>query len=352
MAVPSETVYGLAANALDENACRRIFAAKGRPSTDPLIVHVLDVKAAEHLAEFNEPARKLAAAFWPGPLTLVLPKRSPVSDVVTSGLPSVAVRVPRHPVFRQLLRAARCPLAAPSANPFGYISPTTAQHVVEGLGGRIAHVLDGGACAVGVESTIVDVRNPHQVSVLRPGMISSDDISSVLGLRVGVSGRRASRRARAAQLSAQAPRGKRSTRGANSESSPDRYGLEQGDRRVTPAADGGAQLAPGMLTRHYSPRTALRLVRRIRPKMTEGADSRTAFLFFHKPDVLPSRLAPKQVNWLTTPRGGEAQAARRLFAVLRQLDAGEWDLIIAERAPDTPKGRALNDRLRRAAALG
>ncbi|HLP26860.1 MAG TPA: L-threonylcarbamoyladenylate synthase [Acidobacteriota bacterium] len=192
VAIPTETVYGLAANALDARACRRIFTAKRRPANDPLIVHVVDLRAAEHLAKFNATARALAGAFWPGPLTLVLPKRACVPAIVTSGQSTVAVRAPAHPLARRVLALARVPLAAPSANPFGYVSPTTAAHVLAGLSGRILHVLDGGACEVGVESTIVDVSDPTRLIVLRPGVISAGQLRVALnnaGLKVRV-GRR------------------------------------------------------------------------------------------------------------------------------------------------------------------
>jgi L-threonylcarbamoyladenylate synthase len=178
VAIPTETVYGLAAHALDARACRAIFRAKGRPANDPLIVHVLDLAHAEQLAEFNDAARRLTRAFWPGPLTLVLPKRACVPAIVTSGGATVALRAPSHPLARRLLKLAGVPLAAPSANPFSYISPTTAAHVRDGLGARIPHILDGGECDVGVESTVVDLTQPSRPRILRPGAISA----AVVGL--------------------------------------------------------------------------------------------------------------------------------------------------------------------------
>ncbi|MBC8040251.1 MAG: threonylcarbamoyl-AMP synthase, partial [Opitutaceae bacterium] len=150
VAAPTETVYGLAADAFNAKACRAIFKAKGRPANDPLIVHVATVEQADEVAVLNDAARKVAKLFWPGPLTLVLPKRAGVPDIVTSGLPSVAVRLPSHQLFRELIRLSGCPLAAPSANPFGYVSPTTAAHVFDGLGKRIGHILDGGSAKIGV----------------------------------------------------------------------------------------------------------------------------------------------------------------------------------------------------------
>lgn len=210
VAVPTETVYGLAADATDGVAVARIYAAKGRPSFNPLIVHVVDRAAAEALAVFGPAADALAARFWPGPLTLVLPARrgSPIARLVTAGLPTVALRCPAHPVMRGLLLAAGCPLAAPSANASGRISATRADHVLASLGGRIPMVLDGGACPLGLESTIVAPER-DRVRLLRPGPIAPDEIAAATGLRVVV-------------------------------------------------ADGGIE-APGQLASHYAPAAALRL---------------------------------------------------------------------------------------------
>ncbi|MBI2512474.1 MAG: threonylcarbamoyl-AMP synthase [Opitutae bacterium] len=300
VAIPTETVYGLAANALDARACRRIFTAKRRPANDPLIVHVTDLRAAEQLAKFNDVARALARAFWPGPLTLVLPKRACVPAIVTSGQNTVAVRAPAHPLARKILQLARVPLAAPSANPFGYVSPTTAAHVLDGLGGRIPHVLDGGACAVGVESTIVDMSDPARLVVLRPGAISAGDLHGALararlGARIGKKAR------------------------------------EQ-------------TLAPGLLDQHYSPHTPFTLVARA-PRETTDAD--TGVIFWERPRSLA---AAPSVFALT--RSGDADdAARSLYAVLRAADAAGFARLVCEKAPARAGalGEAINDRLRRAA---
>ena len=175
VAFPTETVYGLGANALDETAVRRIYEAKGRPSTSPLIVHVDSIEMARSLAaEWTETAERLARAHWPGPLTLVVPKRPHVPDIVTAGLPSVGLRMPSHEVALALIRAAGVPLAAPSANRFTELSPTTAEHVRRGLGDRVAMILDGGPCTVGIESTVVSLLGPRPV-LLRPGMIVLED---------------------------------------------------------------------------------------------------------------------------------------------------------------------------------
>lgn len=299
VAIPTETVYGLAANALDARACRRIFTAKRRPADDPLIVHVTDLQAAERLAEFNEVARVLARAFWPGPLTLVLPKRACVPAIVTSGQNTVAVRAPAHPLARQILKLARVPLAAPSANPFGYVSPTTAAHVLDGLAGRIPHVLDGGACAVGVESTIVDVSDPARLVVLRPGAVSAADLRRALA--------RAGRKA----------------------------GIGRKPREQT--------LAPGLLDQHYSPHTPLKLVSRAPRK----PDERTATIYWQR----PANLAAGPNIFALTRHGEADDAARSLYAVLRMADAAGFAKLICEKAPARAGalGEAINDRLRRAA---
>ncbi|MGM0586218.1 MAG: L-threonylcarbamoyladenylate synthase, partial [Pseudomonadota bacterium] len=182
VAFPTETVYGLGARADREEAARAIYAAKGRPSFNPLIVHLPDLAAAERLAEFAETARRLARAFWPGPLTLVLPRRpdSGLAPCVSAGLPTVALRVPAHPLARALLAEAGVPVAAPSANPSGRVSPTTADHVAEGLGGRIAAILDGGPCPVGLESTILGFEGETPV-LLRPGGVTAEAVEAGRG---------------------------------------------------------------------------------------------------------------------------------------------------------------------------
>ena len=302
VAVPTETVYGLAADALDARACARIYRAKGRPATDPLIVHLAAAADLETVAEGNEAARRLAAAFWPGPLTLVLPRRPAVPALVSAGLPSVAVRVPAHPLFRRLLRLTGRPLAAPSANPFGYVSPTTAEHVRAGLGRRIGHILDGGACSVGVESTIVDLRDPARPALLRPGAISRAQLSAVLGVPVVA-------------------------------------GSPVGSARR-------AQVAPGQLARHYSPRTPATLHPRLDPAAAATGPADEAWLFLARPAGRPR----PNVHWLDA-RGDLRGAARRLFACLRELDAAGYRHLHLEAAPgEDGFALAINDRLRRAAA--
>lgn len=305
--VPSETVYGLAADALDADACARIFAAKGRPSTDPLIVHLASVRDLATVAVANPAALALARACWPGPLTLVLPKQACIPDLVTAGRATVAVRVPDHPLFRKLIRLAGRPLAAPSANPFGYISPTAAAHVRDGLAGTaLRAVLDGGECRVGVESTIVDLTDPARPRLLRPGGLSVESIEAVLGLSV-IRPRSSETRVRA----------------------------------------GVAAPAPGMLTQHYSPRTPLTLHRRIDMADLAKLPPDAAVLLLRRPAA--SGTDPR-VYWLSE-RGELAEIARHLFARLRALDKAGWSHLHAE-VPAGSEGLApaIRDRLTRAAA--
>ncbi len=313
VAVPTETVYGLAANALDARACEKIFLAKGRPTHDPLIVHIHAFAELDGLAETNAAAHRLAKKFWPGPLTLVLPKKSAVPAIVTAGLPSVAIRMPRHPLMRQLLRRCGQPLAAPSANPFGYISPTTAEHVRAGLGRNIRFILDGGPTMIGLESTIVDVRDPRRPRLLRPGAISREQIETVLGQKLLSAGKRTRTRA--------------------------------------------PLPAPGLLARHYSPRTPLVLHQKISRSLVAKSGATEAWLFFAQ----PSGLAGPNIFCLDA-RGDACGAARKLFGTLRMLDGPSFakatkgghgfKKIHAELAPGRGLAEAINDRLRRAAGLG
>jgi L-threonylcarbamoyladenylate synthase len=298
VAIPTETVYGLAAHALDAKACRAIFKAKGRPAHDPLIVHVLDLAHAEELAEFNGAARQLARAFWPGPLTIILPKKACVPGIVTSGGPTVALRAPAHPLARRLLQLAGVPLAAPSANPFSYISPTTALHVQQGLGSRIGHILDGGDCAIGVESTVLDLTRPNRPRILRPGAISGAQLTKVLKIAVTTT-RRAGQ-------------------------------------------PGVRLLAPGLLDKHYSPRTPLQVAARL-PQPDPG----TAIIHLRQ----PAQESGPGIYWLSR-RGALGEIARNLYRVLREADAAGHRRIMIERVPPTSGGlaAAINDRISRAAA--
>ncbi|WP_072376160.1 L-threonylcarbamoyladenylate synthase [Hyphomicrobium sp. NDB2Meth4] len=292
VAFPTETVYGLGADATHSRAVAEIFAAKGRPTFNPLIVHVLDVAAAERHVIFTPLARQLAGAFWPGPLTLVLDKRegSPLSDLVTGGLSSVAVRSPDHPVARALLEATGRPLAAPSANRSGHVSPTKAEHVAADLGDKVAMVLDAGATAHGLESTIVDARGDHPV-LLRPGAVTVETIEAVIGGKV-----------------------------------------VRGD------IDAARPSAPGQLLSHYAPSARVRLEAR---DVLAGE----ALLAFG-PDVPAT--AGAMIN--LSPAGDLTEAASNLFAALRALDASGAEAIAVMPIPQSGLGEAINDRLRRAAA--
>lgn len=293
VAIPTETVYGLAANALAEEAVLKVFKAKERPSFDPLIVHIKEKEdLARVVATLPPGADALIDAFWPGPLTLVLPKQPAIPDLVTSGLDTVGVRMPAHPLTRELLGMLDFPLAAPSANPFGYVSPTTAQHVADQLGDRIPYILDGGPCAVGVESTILGWEQDRWV-LFRLGGIPVERIESVIG-------------------------------------------------RVEPALQHVLPAAPGMLESHYAPRKRV-VVGEMDALLRRFAGQRVGIISFRQ--ELPGHRCE-----VLSERGDLAEAARHLFAVLRELDQSDCEVILAERFPDEGLGRAINDRLRRAAA--
>lgn len=297
VAFPTETVYGLGADAANGEAVARLYAAKGRPAFNPLIAHVADLEAAQQLAVFDDAAERLAAAFWPGPLTLVLPMRAgcPVSALATAGLDSMAVRVPASETAQRLLRAFGGPVVAPSANISGHVSPTAAAHVLGDLGGRIDLILDGGPCAVGVESTIVACLGGTP-ELLRPGGVAREAIERVLGLTLSA---------------------------------------------ATAAPEDDAPLAPGQLASHYAPRARLRLdAQEVKP--------REALLGFGP--VLPAG-AEKAATMLNLSETGDLiEAAANLFAHLRALDAGGAAAIAVSPVPPDGLGAAINDRLRRAAA--
>ncbi|WP_068088125.1 L-threonylcarbamoyladenylate synthase [Novosphingobium rosa] len=287
VAVPTETVYGLAARADRAEAVAAIYRAKGRPDFNPLIVHVSDVAAAERLAVLDERARVLAQAFWPGALTMVLPRRegAPLAEAVTAGLPTVALRCPAHPVMRQILAQSGLALAAPSANRSGGVSPTRAGHVAESLAGRIGLVLDGGACAQGLESTIVVLREGGGWQVLRPGPITAQAIAQVLG---------------------------------------------EGERALSPNA--GIE-APGQMTSHYAPGKPVRLNAR-----EAEADE------FH----IGFGAIAGAMN--LSPSGDLAEAAANLYTALHASAQADQPRVAVAPVPNSDIGEAINDRLRRAAA--
>lgn len=296
VAFPTETVYGLGADAANAEAIARLYRAKGRPAFNPLIVHVGDLAAAQRIARFNAAALALADAFWPGPLTLVLPKGAncPVADLATAGLDTIALRVPAHPVARDILRWFGGAVVAPSANRSGHVSPTTAAHVRHDLDGRIDLIVDGGPVDVGIESTIVGCFD--RPALLRPGGISRADIERVLGGPLA---------------------------------SPD------------PGATDGRPQAPGMLASHYAPRARVRLNA---ANLAPGE----ALLAFGRADPPGIGTATTVMN--LSERGDLKEAAANLFGCLRALDASGAPTIAVTPIPEDGLGEAINDRLRRAAA--
>ncbi len=297
VAFPTETVYGLGADAFNPRAVARIFEVKNRPEFDPIIVHIADlVQLGELATQVPEAARRLIEKFWPGPLTLILPKTEKVPAIVTAGLPTVAVRMPAHPVALNLIRAAGRPIAAPSANPFGYLSPTRAEHVLAQLDGKVDLILDGGPCPVGVESTVLDITAEPPV-VLRPGGLAVEDIEKVIGP------------VRVAAGPAERPR------------------------------------SPGQLSRHYSPRTPLVVFSG--QNYPDPGGRRAGLLLFRRPNQVPGGFAA--VAWLSEA-GDLREAAANLFAALHRLDRAKLDIIFAEAVPEVGLGRAIMDRLRKAAA--
>lgn len=291
VAIPTETVYGLAANGFDSKAVSGIYEAKGRPHFDPLILHIGEMRQVETLStNFPDKAQKLAKAFWPGPLTLILPKSNRVPDIVSAGLQTVGIRMPRHETTLELLKNLDFPLAAPSANPFGYISPTTAQHVYDQLNGKIDYILDGGECSVGLESTIVSFAIENPV-ILRMGGISVEDIESVIGK------------------------------------------LEVKNQSTSNPS------APGMLISHYAPKTPL-LLGDITKLITQLSSKNFGVLGFKTTYGYPGETLSKTGNF--------REAAQNLFSALRRLDNQNYDAIIAEELPEAGLGRAINDRLKRA----
>jgi len=291
VAFPTETVYGLGADATKDAAVAAIFDAKQRPDFNPLIIHVANADAARALIEFNELAARLAEWFWPGALSLILPRRAdcPVSHLAGAGLDTLALRVPDHGIAQALLSAADCPIAAPSANLSGRISPTEAAHVMESLGSNVDLILDGGACILGMESTVVDLTG-NVPTILRPGGVTREELEDAIG--------------------------------------PVR---ETSDSSPAPAS-------PGMLASHYAPRIRLRAeigeIRDGEALLSFGAHQLTGFA--------------EERN--LSPTGNLAEAAANLFAMMRALDRPEFTGIAAMKAPDEGLGRAINDRLKRAAA--
>jgi L-threonylcarbamoyladenylate synthase len=325
VAIPTETVYGLGADAFNPLAVAKVFEAKARPSFDPLIVHIARIEDLPRVALRIPPlAERLAEALWPGPLTLILPKQPAVPDIVTSGLDTVAVRFPSHPVARRIIEYSGTVVAAPSANPFGYISPTKAEHVARTLGGKIDYLVDGGACAVGVESTVIDLTK-KMPELLRPGGMPLERIRDIVG-EIAVPSR---------------------SHGNVS----------------------GPMASPGQLSSHYAPKSALRLFEfgglceagifsfedggEESPPIEESSHakerhSRAALVFDGQRAAKLRRSERFDVVFALSEKGDMTEAAASLFALLHNLDSLKFDWIYAEKVPDEGLGRAINDRLFRA----
>lgn len=293
VAIPTETVYGLAGNALEVSSVAKIFEAKGRPRFDPLIVHVPGFHTVEQYAkEIPDKAVRLAAHFWPGPLTLLLPKKNNIPDLVTAGLTTVGLRCPDHSLTQQLLKSLPFPLAAPSANPFGYVSPTRPEHVEEQLGSKIEYILNGGPCPIGVESTIVGFDREAAV-IYRLGGITNEQIESIIG-------------------------------------------------KVTIQTYAGSNpTSPGQLISHYAPRKKI-ILGNLNELLHLNTSNAVGVLSFHQDFQMP-------FQYILSPSGQLNEAAQHLFAALRALDKMPVDIILAELVPDTGLGKAINDRLKRAA---
>ena len=289
-ALPTETVYGLAANVFDQKAVRKIFEIKGRPFVDPLIVHVLTLREASELA-YLPPELNALTCFWPGPLTVVLQKTKKTPELVTGGRSTVAIRVPAHSAMRRVLQVSGLSLAAPSANPFGYISPTRAEHVADSLGERVSYILDAGPCPIGIESTIVDLTHPKKPQLLRLGPISVEQLEACLKRSVEV--------------------------------------VTHGNRR-----------APGMRDSHYSPRTPLVLVSGVMPR---GSG---AFVYLKRPSL--AEQGNPSTFWLSE-EGDLSEIAQQLFHMLQVLDRKGYETIYIETPKAHGLGLAIYDRLSRAA---
>jgi L-threonylcarbamoyladenylate synthase len=293
VAFPTETVYGLGADAFNPLAIARIFEVKRRPYFDPLIVHVANPSDVKKLVkEIPSDAKTLIERFWPGPLTIVLLKKEDIPDIVTAGLPTVAIRMPNHSMALSLIKESKCSIAAPSANPFGYLSPTTAEHVREQLGDQVDLILDGGPCPVGVESTIVSFLEGRP-KLLRPGGVSLEEVESIVG------------------------------------------------EVETSSIEEDRPSAPGMLSRHYAPKTPILL------DWNEGKLNS-----YEKIGLLAFQEVKKNLKFhaveVLSKKGDMREAATNLFAAIRRLDASNLDLIIAEPIPEIGLGRAIMDRLHRA----
>ena len=292
---PTETVYGIGADALNPVAVAKIFEVKNRPSFDPLIIHIDNISSIEKLTNgYNIIARKLMENFWPGPLTLVLPKSKIIPDIVTAGLTTVAIRIPANETALKLISQSKTPIAAPSANPFGYLSPTTAWHVAEQLGNRVNMILDGGSCRVGIESTIIKVEGTKAM-ILRPGGLPLEQIEEIIG----------------------------NVKKSNN--------------------DNKIYESPGQLPYHYSPHTPVKIIKNA--SNLNVKDAKAGLLAFKS----PKKLLPFKKIEVLSPNGDVREAATNLFSSLHRLDHSDLDIIYAEAIPEIGLGRAIMDRLYKSA---
>ena len=299
VAFPTETVYGLGADAFNPSACARIFEIKNRPFFDPLIVHVSGISEIEKVADFKNPkAKKLAEKFWPGPMTLILPKKPAVPLIVSAGMETVAVRVPKHKTALELIKKSGVPIAAPSANPFSFLSPTSAEHVEKQLGDKVEMILDGGVCEFGVESTIIDFSEEFP-RILRFGGLEIEKIEKTIG----------------------------------------KLKTEENSREK--------QKAPGQFKKHYAPKTKLKIIDFKTQAFDFGKGGKIGLLAFKKPQS-PERFTAVEV---LSETGDLKQAASRLFESWHRLDAENLDIIYAEAVPESGLGRAIMDRLKRAEGI-
>ena len=300
VALPTETVYGLAANALDVKAVNKVFKIKERPNSNPLIVHIANV---EQISKYATPLDKrcylLTEQFWPGPLSIILPKKQCIPNTVTAGMNTVALRSPNHPVTLAILKLAQLPLAAPSANPFTYVSPTCAQHVIDTLDQKQVWVVDGGDCRRGIESTIIDLSQP-KAKLLRLGPIGIEEIEETLGETI-----------------------------------------EHQEQHLN---SDEALASPGLLKKHYQPHTQVRL-RKNGTMMQNTSPEAVAIVYIKKPPIKDSN-----VFWLSN-EGDLSEAAANLYQTLRRLDNGDYSEILMELAPNEGLGKSINDRLMRAGSL-
>ncbi len=299
VAIPTETVYGLAGNALNIQAVQKIFAVKNRPLNNPLIVHLAAADCLTEIAEnIPELAWQLLEKFSPGPLTLLLPKKYIIPDIVTAGLMNVAVRIPKHNLALELLRNINFPLAAPSANPFGYISPTKPEHVLKQLGGKISYILDGGTCEKGIESTVVGFEN-DTVVIHRLGAVSMEEIKKVAG------------------------------------------------KVIVKNKETAKPASPGMLSKHYSPKTKIIFTETPEEFLKDFNPEDVGVIAFKK----YLKQVPTENQILLSPAGDLNEAAKNLYSALHVLDSKNLKIILAEKFPDKGNGKAINDRLGRAADL-